>query len=151
MNALHIVAGAVAASALIAVATLAIPKPSNPITIEQDNTFMDMWRYAMVPLGFKQAQLALAPRIIPLRQPATQDSVPLDAPKPVKTETITPEVTPLSQPATRDVAHSLPTATPVPVIPKQSTDLPTVAAPYDICRGKGKRYTHNGKSWRCRK
>ena len=103
-------------------AILEIPKPAHPIEPIPPPKFEDAWRDTSVPL-------ALAPAPVRI--------IPLDAPKPVKTETITPEVT-----------HSLPTATPVPVIPKQSTDLPTGA---DICRGKGKRYTHNGRSWRCRR
>ena len=60
MNALHIAAGVVAASALIAAVTLAIPKSSNPITIEPPK-FEDSWRDTAVPL-------ALAPRIYTPRQ-----------------------------------------------------------------------------------
>ena len=119
MNALHIAAGVVAASALIA-ATLAIPKSSNPITIEPPK-FEDSWRDTAVPLS-------LAPRIIPL-----------DAPKVIKTEVI---------PVTPEVITQADISVPVTRKPKETREPKPER---DLCRGKGKRYTHNGKSWRCRR
>ncbi len=115
------------AGALLAVA---LPTPSDPIVL---NKFDDTWKETMVPLGFKQAQLnkpAQPPEPTPVRVipiiPTTNSKAP-EVP-------VTPEVTEEPTPAVR-VAKRYGSRTEA----------------RDICRGKGKRYTHNGRSWRCRR
>ena len=120
MNALHITAGVVAVSALIAAVILAIPEPSNPITIEPSTPgFEDAWKDTSVPL-------ALAPPLV------------MSFTRTVKTEVVTPEV------ITPEVSNAASNG-------EQTADTRTHHPEHDICRGKGKRYTHNGKSWRCRR
>ena len=53
MNALHIVRVLLRRSALIAAVTLAIPKPSNPITIEPTQSLETAWRDTAVPLALR--------------------------------------------------------------------------------------------------
>jgi hypothetical protein len=57
--------------------------------------------------------------------------------EPVQTETIVP---PIIMPA-KSISE--------PPEVKRKHKVRTVA--YDICRGKGKRFTHGGRSWRCRR
>jgi len=58
------------------------------------------------------------------------------------------------KPFTRVVPLERIMAPPAPITQSDiSTPLPVTSKSIqqDICRGKGKRYTHNGSSWRCRK
>ena len=60
-------------------------------------------------------------------------------PKPVVTERISPDP---------------PVSVPPVAAPSDEEDKPLVVKRrrhVDICRGKGKRYTKGGKSWRCRR
>jgi hypothetical protein len=64
---------------------------------------------------------------------ALQMAMSSEPPKVVQTETIVPPIVVPAEPPETKKKHK----------------VKTVA--HDICRGKGKRYTHGHRSWRCRK
>jgi hypothetical protein len=96
-----------------------------------------------------------SPAPMPLPQPR-----PLSAPPPDTTidpvETVSFVQTIVSTPAATPAAateSTLTSATPaaVEISPRLNRERGRKSYAYDICRGKGRYYTHGGRSWRCRR
>jgi len=116
-----LVAGAAAIMTATGTAIVAIPAPKDPIVLE--NQFDEAWGDVM--------------RVVALQKADRIRSIPLE--KPVIAERVVPQPSAVVPPAL-----SLPDEGP-PVAKRRRH------AGRDICRGKGRYYTHGGKSWRCRR
>jgi len=116
----------IAFAAAAGITAISIRQADPVVQATREDQFDEAWNDTMKVTELKKADL--------LRIVGSQ-------PKPVVTERVHPDP---------------PASMPPVILPSEEEDKPPVVkrrrhAAVDVCRGKGKRYTKGGKSWRCRR